>query len=439
MLSTVKTQQELIVSLGLKKIVAKANKDFKPNGTKSYVKAMRKFGFTPTLAGPYQMVTREHKDNGKEENSNGHNSISKVLRKKLSDGTLGNVPAEDQQEDLEYLCEVSIGTPAQKLMLDFDSGSADLWVVSTELPASSREDHTAFDSGKSKTFKAMHGYSWKIEYGDESSASGDVGTDTVTIGGLTIPNQTVELAKKMSQEFLQSTGDGLLGLAWSSINTVSKCFVPKPQPTPLDNLIANQTLPEGNQFFTACFYSTRDAGKDSFYTFGYIDGAFKDRPIAWADVDNSSGFWEFPSTSITIGGQKTAFSGNTAIADTGTTLCLMSDNACKLLYSAIPGAKYDESAQGWVIPTHVTPDQIPEIKLAVGDNDFVLQAEDLVYGDADNGFWYGGVQSRGSLTMDIFGDVFLKSIYAIFDAGNVRFGAIPKIEANQNLGGDDSA
>lgn len=45
-----------------------------------------------------------------------------------SDGTEGEVPAEDIQNDSLYLCEVGVGTPEQKLYLDFDTGSSDLWV-----------------------------------------------------------------------------------------------------------------------------------------------------------------------------------------------------------------------------------------------------------------------------------------------------------------------
>lgn len=32
-----------------------------------------------------------------------------------------------------------------------------------------------------------------------------------------------------------------------------------------------------------------------------------------------------------------------------------------------------------------------------------------------NGYTYGGIQSRGDLPFDIYGDTFLKNVYAIFD------------------------
>jgi hypothetical protein len=93
----------------------------------------------------------------------------------------------------------------------------------------------------------MSGSTWKISYGDGSSASGTVGTDNVTIGGLTIKNQAVELANQMSTEFQQGTGDGLLGLAWPAINTVT----PKPVATPVENMITEDDIPKTAELFTA--------------------------------------------------------------------------------------------------------------------------------------------------------------------------------------------
>ena len=74
-------------------------------------------------------------------------------------------------------------------------------VWSTELPqntlsqANAQNQQVPFDATKSSTFKKLDGAKWKISYGDGSSASGDVGTDVVDLGGLKIQNQAVELAE----------------------------------------------------------------------------------------------------------------------------------------------------------------------------------------------------------------------------------------------------
>ena len=94
------------------------------------------------------------------------------------------------------------------------------WVFSTSLPSSEQKGHTLFDPSKSTNWKALSGYKWNITYGDGSGASGTVGTDVVTVGGTSVSGQAVEIATKVSSAFVSDTANnGLLGLAFSSINT----------------------------------------------------------------------------------------------------------------------------------------------------------------------------------------------------------------------------
>lgn len=51
------------------------------------------------------------------------------------------------------------------------------WVFSSELPTSEQSGHDIYTPGSSA--KKLNGETWSISYGDGSSASGDVYTDTV--------------------------------------------------------------------------------------------------------------------------------------------------------------------------------------------------------------------------------------------------------------------
>lgn len=123
------------------------NANFVRNGTAALLKAYAKHGLTPTKEMPAAFL----------------NDLAK-----RQDGSATAVPSDG----VEYLISTSVG--GQNLNLDFDTGSADLWVFSSELAASSRTGHNIYTPSKSSTYKSLSGYTWSIQYADGSGASGDV-------------------------------------------------------------------------------------------------------------------------------------------------------------------------------------------------------------------------------------------------------------------------
>lgn len=270
--------------------------------------------------------------------------------------------------------------------------------------------HNIFDPSKSSTWKDI-GSTWQIRYGDGSTAHGVVGTDVVNIGGIQLCNQGVELAKSLSPSFVDSKGDGLLGLAFGSINTVQ----PAPVKTPVENMVEQSDIPKDAELFTAYLTNSKDNTAPC-YTFGYVDQELVNGgTINYTPIDSSQGFWSVKSTSASINGQNYARIGNTAIIDTGTTLALIDDNTCKAIYDAIPGSTYDANQGGYLFPSSTLPEQLPTVKLAIGDTFLTVHKDDISYADAGNGMSYGGIQSRGNMTFDILGCTCLKGMYAIFD------------------------
>jgi len=344
---------------------------------------------------------------------------SKVVRvlsaDDIDDGT--KAPAISFGGDLEYVVPVTIGTPGVELNLDFDTGSSDLWIFSTELKAAQHlRGHHFYDPKRSTTAHKDPISHWEIHYGDGSFALGDVWTDTVTIGDIAISKQAIELATKVSSSFLVDGGnDGLLGLGFGNINTVQ----PRPVQTPMENML-NQHLLAKPVF--SCKLG-RGEESEGYYSFGYIDPEAEDA-LTYTPIDPSGGWWQVPSTSYAINGRKTRRPGNACILDTGTTLTLVDDTVLSHIYGAIQGAVFDHREGGWKYPAR---SRVPEISFAVGDKLYKINPKDLAYGEPmTDGYVFGGIQSRGNNDVDIFGDCFLKSVYVVFDQGNNTVGLVQR-------------
>ncbi|MCJ1477724.1 hypothetical protein MMC13_006397 [Lambiella insularis] len=326
-------------------------------------------------------------------------------------GETGEVSSVPTQDDAEYLSPISIG--GQTLMMDFDTGSSDLWVFNTNLPSSESSGHTVYDPTKSSTFQLLKGQTYSISYGDGSKTAGVVGTDTVNIGGASVTSQAVELPTTVSGSFVtDASSNGLVGLAMSNLNTVQ----PTQQKTFFDNISGSLAQP--------VFTANLKHGTTGFYEFGTIDATMFAGNLAYTPIDDG-GFWQFPSNSFSVGNgpvqQNTQ--GNPAIADTGTSLLLVDDSVMEGYYSQVTGAHHDDAQQGVIFPCDAA---LPDLNIAMGANYMgTLPGSGMIFAQVGGNTCYGAMQSNAGQNIQIFGDVMFKAQFVVFNIGDKSIGFAP--------------
>ena len=239
-------------------------------------------------------------------------------------------------------------------------------MFSTELPASEQSGHTLYNP--TKTGNVDSGETWSISYGDGSGASGNVYFDTVSVGATTVTKQAVEAAESVSAEFESDTAsDGLLGLAFNSINTAS----PNQVATFFSNAIPSLAAP----LFTA----NLKKGAPGNYNFGYIDSSEYTGSITYVAVNTANGFWEFTGSGYAVGSGAFVSSSIDAIADTGTTLLYLPAAAVKAYYAKVSGATNSASQGGYIFPCSAT---LPSITLGIGSYRAVVPGSYINYAPA---------------------------------------------------------
>ncbi|KAL9001071.1 MAG: hypothetical protein Q9188_005538 [Gyalolechia gomerana] len=320
-----------------------------------------------------------------------------------NDGSVVTTPTE---YDSEYLTPVTIG--GQQLNLDFDTGSSDLWVFSSELSASQSNGHDIYNPSLSNSSKEIPGATWSITYGDGSNSKGIVYTDTVTVGQTSFTGQAVELAQEISEQFqADMNNDGLLGLAFDSLNTVR----PNAQKTFFSNVLPSLSAP--------LFTVDLKKGAPGTFDFGFVDAAKHTGEVTFVDADSSQGFWTFTSSGYSVGGGGGAVNSSPieAIADTGTTLLYLPDAIVDAYYGAVDGAQNDQQQGGYTYPCSA---ELPDISFGIGGYTAVVPGSYVNYApvDASGTTCFGGIQSSAGIGLNIFGDIFLKSQFVVFQGGD---------------------
>jgi len=394
---------------------------------------------TLTIDGAQKISVKKFKPARKGRATPARKIASKVVASSLQDEPLINA------FNSYYIGDVSVGTPSQNFTVIFDTGSADLWIPSVSCPLyenvrEGRKEISVpvcynldrFNESKSSTYKnSKKGFS--ITYGDGTSASGHLATDTVTLAGFQIKNQvfgdvTNQNAFNGSQP---ETPDGILGMGFIGIASSGA------QP-PVMNLFAEYPSETG-QF---SFWLNRVEGSvvGGEFTIGGSDSSKYTGSFVNVTVVQPLQYWTFNFPSIAgisyssphrgRGSQGTqTFQG---IVDTGTTLILGPVVPIYQIHEMINAAStlsYDETEQMYYIAgSNPNLSSLPQINITVtttsgATKNLTLFGNDYIFQmpNANNVLtWYCGFASTGNFDNQwIFGDPFIGSFYTILDTKNL--------------------
>ncbi|PIO59664.1 hypothetical protein TELCIR_18869 [Teladorsagia circumcincta] len=129
----------------------------------------------------------------------------------LSVGSLLIMPERKCIFTVSYIGPIQIGTPPQPFLVQFDTGSADLWIPckGCNLHGAACRNHRKYNFKKSRTFTPNDGI-FNITYGS-GPVAGLIGHDVVCTSGY----------------------DGILGMAWPSEAEIGTS-------SPVNQILANK-------------------------------------------------------------------------------------------------------------------------------------------------------------------------------------------------------
>ncbi|KAI7907180.1 aspartic peptidase domain-containing protein [Cokeromyces recurvatus] len=144
-------------------------------------------------------------------------SYSSSIRKRSS---ISNVYPLYDQEQIEYLTKINIGTPPQEFLVSIDTGSADTWIPSISCP-DKECPYKKFKTNNSRTLEWMNS-SFVIQYG-AGSITGNYAKDTIRL----VNNNKLEDQQQIKSQIFglaDSAKDNIISLATQSNGILGLSF-----------------------------------------------------------------------------------------------------------------------------------------------------------------------------------------------------------------------
>ncbi|KAH7146401.1 aspartic peptidase domain-containing protein [Dactylonectria macrodidyma] len=338
----------------------------------------------------------------------------------------GIVDVQPLGSDDIFVADIQVGNPPQTLKIAINTGSADMWVQSSDTEYFTNKEGPwapQYKPDASNTSHRVDDAEWEVRYMDGSHAKGIVYLDTIRMGGFEIVDAAIQSAQSIAARFERETElSGIMGFAKSlpsNIDPPTLSLLEKLRP----------------QLDTPVFSVDLRRNATGTFDFGHIDMSRASDNITWLDANPASPHWDVTFDLTAWRGSRRVWWSHSfeATIDTGTTLLFMPPSLAGMYWFDVPGMKIDPRlSNAFTFPCNLG-DNLPDLMFKLpGDEGHVLTIPGryMNYGpvDDDPEYCWGGMQSSEDLEVTIFGDVMLKALFVVFDIENGRVGF-----ANKNL------
>jgi len=305
----------------------------------------------------------------------------------------------------EYYGKIYIGTPPQEFTTIMDTGSSNLWVPSTSCTDNACNGKHKYSASASST-SVPNGEPITIHYGT-GSMKGNLVYDNVEVAGLTVVKQEFAQATSLAAFFTGSPFDGILGLAYQSISADNV-------PTFFDNAVKQNNIAS-----VFAFYLDSTSGSNSsVLTFGGYDDSYFTGSITYHTLYLDTGnYYMIQWTSVSVGSQPINMNCGTlgcrAIVDSGTSLIVGPNSVVSSILSKL---NINENCNG--------VSSLPDIVFTIGNNNYAVPSSIYVLREQTlSGKTVCEAGLQGATTSEwIWGDVFIRAWYSIFDHSALKVG-----------------
>ena len=207
--------------------------------------------------------------------------------------------------DFSYFASIDFGSSAKTMYMLVDTGAANTWIMGSDCKTQVCAEHNTLGSSDSTSLE-VSSRPFDFTYGT-GSVAGFAASDTVRIAGVSM-SLPFGLASNVSDDFSSYPMDGILGLGPPASKSMDF-------PTAMDTIKRAKTL--SSNLFGVNLQRASDGSTDGEISFGAPDSTKFQGDISYTNNVAGASMWEIPIEDVKVDGSPCAFTGKTAIIDTG--------------------------------------------------------------------------------------------------------------------------